>query len=146
MSPFLVQQSSRDREADVVATEIGKGGIVSTSIRRSKIPVIQMLAPPSISDEGSSPDACITLTYEPSSPRNPYTRGKPTTRVMQPMLLYGVGVASSHDEYDCAVGMSKGNSKGVVGDTGLTIMPESIIEPCGYDGGGNSWRAFSNGT
>ena len=44
------QQSSIDISPVFVATEIGSGAMATTSTRRSKTPVKQMLAPPSISD------------------------------------------------------------------------------------------------
>jgi hypothetical protein len=75
IKPFFVQQSSNENEPDVVATEIGRGGIFSTSTNRLRIPVIQMFAPPSMR-EGLSIASIgnaerITFTYEPSSPFNP---------------------------------------------------------------------------
>ena len=45
---LFVQQSSSEKEPDVVAADIGRGGIVSTSTNRLRMPVMQMLAPPSM--------------------------------------------------------------------------------------------------
>ena len=85
MIPFLVQQSSIDISPDFVATEIGRGAIVTTSTRSSKIPVKQMLAPPSISDglSHASEDVVAreteTRTTKSVSNDRPHTRGNPTT-------------------------------------------------------------------
>ena len=85
MSPRLVQQSSNEIEPDLVATEIGSGGIVSTSTSRLITPVIHMLAPPSIRDGLSIASmgmaARVTLAYDSSSPLRPNTLGSPTTLV-----------------------------------------------------------------
>lgn len=83
--PRLVQQSSIDIDPDVVATEIGMGGIETMLIRRPRIPVMHILAPPSIKegllDASIEIAVRVTLAKDASSPVNPHTRGSPTTRV-----------------------------------------------------------------
>ena len=142
--PFLVQQSSSDCAPDLVATDIGRGGIFSTSTKRSKIPVIHMLAPPSINDGLSSAVVLKTLTHDPSSPRRPQTRGRPTTLVTL-VIAVRCDLTSSVNTECVANGTSKGNSNRVTGDDGRINIPGSIIDPCGSGIGGGG-RAFSNGT
>ncbi len=70
---------------DVVAMEIGIGGMETTSTRRPSMPVMQILAPPymreGLSDASIDMAACITQAKEASLPIRPHTHGRPTTRV-----------------------------------------------------------------
>jgi hypothetical protein len=85
MRPLFVQQSSNEIEPDLVATEIGSGGIDTTSTSRLNTPVIHMFAPPSIRDGLSIASmgmaARVTLAYDCSSPLRLNTLGSPTTLV-----------------------------------------------------------------
>ena len=83
--PRLVQQSLMDIDPDVVATDIGMGGMETTSTRRPSMPVMHILVPPSmrkgLSDASVKMAARITLANEASLPVRPHTQGRPTTRV-----------------------------------------------------------------
>jgi hypothetical protein len=130
--PRLVQQSSMDIDADVVATEIGMGGVETTSTRSPRIPVMQILAPPSmregLSDASIEMAACITLAKDASSPVSPHIRGSPTTRVTLSNGTYVEGLyPKSGRQY--GVVTSKGNSNGVVGGSERTKILGFITEP-----------------
>ncbi len=74
-----------DIDPDVVATDIGMGGMETTSMRKPSMPVMQILVSPSMTEGLSNASvkmaACITLANKASLPVRPHTRGRPTTRV-----------------------------------------------------------------
>ncbi len=130
--PRLVQQLSMDIDPDVVATEIGMGGMETMSTRSPRIPVMQILAPPSmregLSDASVEMAVCITLVKEASLPVSLHTQGGPTTRVTLSNGTYVEGLyPKSGRRY--GVVTSKGNSNGVVGGSERTKILGSITEP-----------------
>ena len=74
----------------------------------------------------------ITLTYEPSSPFRPHTRGSPTTSATLSMCGHTDNFSSGHVDV-VRRGRSNGNLKGDTGEEGQISMPGSMIEPCGMD-------------
>ncbi len=84
-----MQQLLMDIDPNVVAMEIGIGGIETTSTRRPSMPVMQILVPPSmregLSDASVKMAARKTLANEASLPVRLHTQGRPTTRVTLPI-------------------------------------------------------------
>ncbi len=72
-----------DIDPEVVATEIGMGGMETTSTRRPSIHMIQILVPPSMRDGSSDASvvmaAHMTQAKEALLPVRPHTRGRPMT-------------------------------------------------------------------
>lgn len=114
-----MQHASTENSWVVVATEIGSGGMVTTSTRRPRIPVTHMLAPPFIIDRA----------YATESPFRPKTRGRQTTRVTLSIGRRGASNASVENGDICPLSREKGNSNGAVGDAGRSMIPGSEIEP-----------------
>jgi hypothetical protein len=113
--------------------EIGMGGIETTSTRRPRRPVMQILAPPSmregLSEASVDMVACITQAKEASLPVRPHIHGRPTTRVTLANGTYVEGLyPKSGRRY--GVGTAKGKSNGVVGETGRMKILGSSIDPC----------------
>ncbi len=79
--PRLVIRSSRDVDVPSRATEISMGVISDTSSRIMRLPVTQMLDPPSMSLQLLSATHRIFMEVI-SSPRTPHSREEHTTRVM----------------------------------------------------------------
>ncbi len=84
----MVQQSSRERAPEVVATKMGRGGMETTSTSRERMPVRQILTPPSMSCGLSmaldAMAARMIFTADFSTPWRPKTWGSPTTRETLP--------------------------------------------------------------
>ncbi len=86
MKPHFVQQSSSEAWLDFVATEMGRGGILMTSTSSPRMPVMHVLAPPSImhgradASKASAANAKqLTRAYTPLLPLRPKMHGRPTT-------------------------------------------------------------------
>jgi hypothetical protein len=121
MSPSFVQQSSKENESEVVATDIGNGGIDTTSTRRPSKPVMHIFVPQSMSDGLSNMSqpttALMTRKNKTSSPLRPYSHGSPTTCVALSMAVLWQK-ASPTFKVCIFVGISTSNSNGVVRDAG----------------------------
>ncbi len=82
------EQSSRERAPEIVVMEMGRGGMETTSTSRERMPVRQILAPPSmncrLSMASDAMAARMILTMEASSPWRQNMWGRPTTWVTLP--------------------------------------------------------------
>ena len=113
-NPRFVQQSSMEVLLSLRATVIGSGGISTTPTKILRLPVAQMLAPPSTSPEGVSDGRILTDDW--LSCWSPRTCGYPTTWTML-SEMEGTGGSSARD--DCSMASKRrlnGKSKGVVGE------------------------------
>jgi hypothetical protein len=113
-NPHFIQQLSMEVSLSLRATVIESGGISTMPTKILRLPVAQMLAPPSTSPDGVSDRQILTDDW--LSCWSPRTRGYPTTRTML-SETEGTGGSSARD--DCLMASERrlnGKLKGVVGE------------------------------